>query len=185
MGTDPLYVDVLQRQLVRAGPALRAVAEDRPLLPAVTFFDSAVDAVIERAVDEAELTENEKTRRRGDRFGPAKVEGGLPIAYRPPSTTNLEAGPLAGIWASGPSLHNGSVASIYEMLSPESERRAIFWTGGRELDRERLGFVSDAAPGLFRFDTALPGNRNTGHHYPPAGLSPGERKALIEYLKTS
>ena len=59
----------------------------------------------------------------------------------------------------------------------------MFWTGGRELDRERLGFVSEDAPGRFRFDTRLAGNRNTGHHYPPQGLSPDERKAVIEYLK--
>jgi hypothetical protein len=43
--------------------------------------------------------------------------------------------------------------------------------------------VSEDAPGRFRFDTGLAGNRNTGHHYPPQGLSPDERKALIEYLK--
>jgi hypothetical protein len=59
----------------------------------------------------------------------------------------------------------------------------VFWTGGRELDRERLGFVSDEAAGLFRFDTSLPGNRNTGHVYPPQGLSSEERLAIIEYLK--
>ena len=59
----------------------------------------------------------------------------------------------------------------------------MFWTGGRELDRKRLGFQSDDAPGRFRFDAALPGNRNTGHLYPREGLTHDERMAVIEYLK--
>jgi hypothetical protein len=112
------------------------------------------------------------------------VPGGQPTPYLPESLTMLKAGPLDGIWASGPYLHNGSVPTIYELLSPVAERRAVFWTGGRELDRERLGFVSDDAPGRFRFDTALPGNRNIGHEYPPRGLTHDERMALVEYLKT-
>ena len=74
--------------------------------------------------------------------------------------------------------------TVEELLSPVEERRTVFWTGGRELDRQRLGFVSGNAPGRFRFDTSLPGNRNTGHLYPKAGLTADERKAIIEYLKT-
>ena len=31
--------------------------------------------------------------------------------------TDLKAGPLAGIWTTGPYLHNGSVPTIYELLS--------------------------------------------------------------------
>ena len=74
--------------------------------------------------------------------------------------------------------------TVYELLSPVSERRTVFWTGGRELDRDRLGFVSDERPGLFRYDTSLPGNRNIGHQFPSRGLAPEERKAIIAYLKT-
>mgnify|MGYP005831590677 CR=1 FL=1 len=77
------------------------------------------------------------------------------------------------------------MASVYELLSPPSERRAVFWTGGRELDRARLGFESGEAPGRFRFDTALRGNGNQGHAFPLAGtLVPEDRLAVIEYLKT-
>jgi hypothetical protein len=112
------------------------------------------------------------------------MPGGRPQPYAPPSLTDLKASPLPGIWASGPYLHNGSVPTVYELLSPVEERRKVFWTGGRELDRQRLGLVSDDAPGRFRFDTSLPGNRRTGHLYPPQGLDHDERMAIIEYLKT-
>jgi hypothetical protein len=73
--------------------------------------------------------------------------------------------------------------TVCELLSPVEERRKVFWTGGRELGRQRLGFVGDDAPGRFRFDTSLTGNRNTGDIYPPQGLSPDERNAILEYLK--
>jgi hypothetical protein len=77
------------------------------------------------------------------------------------------------------------VPTVYDLLSPPSERRAVFWTGGRELDRERLGFLSDDAPGRFRYDTSLLGNGNQGHAFPRSGpLDHDQRTAVIEYLKT-
>ncbi len=56
-------------------------------------------------------------------------------------------------------------------------------TFAMELDLEKLGYVSEEAPGLFKFDTALAGNSNKGHTYPKSGLTHDERMALIEYLK--
>jgi hypothetical protein len=49
------------------------------------------------------------------------VEGQV-YSAPPPSTTDIKAGPLLGIWATGPFLHNGSVPNIYELLSPPRER---------------------------------------------------------------
>ena len=95
----------------------------------------------------------------------------------------LKAGPLLGLWTTGPFLHNGSVPTVYDLLSPPAERPAVFWVGGREVDPERLGFRSEAAPGRFRFDTALPGNGNGGHAFPRTPLVPAQRRAVIEYLK--
>ena len=184
VGTDSTYVDSLARRLVRTNVATAQAHEGNPVVPAAAYFLNTAGAIVTRAMVEAGLSDAEKAEYSGFRLRPAVTPGGPPRPYLPPSFTDLKAGPLPGIWASGPYLHNGSVPTVYELLSPVEERRAVFWTGGRELDRERLGFVSDDAPGRFRFDTNLPGNRRTGHLYPRRGLDHDERMAIIEYLKT-
>jgi hypothetical protein len=184
VGTDPAYVESLVQRLVRTNAATAQAVGGAVVTPAPTYFISTAGAIVTRAMNEAGLSEAEKAEYSGFRLRPPAAPGGQPRPYLPPSLTDLKAGPLPGIWASGPYLHNGSVPTVYELLSPVEERRKVFWTGGRELDRERLGFVSDDAPGRFRFDTSLPGNRNTGHLYPPQGLSPDERKAIVAYLRT-
>lgn len=185
IGTDPLYSEALLQRLVHTNRATRGVSGGQPVAPAALFFLGTVGAAVERAMDDAGLDAETKLALHGHRFRPA-ADGGTPEPYTPTrqDIASLKAGPLAGIWASGPYLHNGSVPTVEELLSPVEERRKVFWTGGRELDRQRLGFVSGNAPGRFRFDTGLPGNRNTGHLYPKAGLTADERKAVIEYLKT-
>jgi mono/diheme cytochrome c family protein len=183
IGTDPVYFDSLLQRLVRTNPATALVHGGQAAVPAAVYFTNTTGAVIARAMNDAGLTDAEKLALSGYRFRPPALPGGAPVPYAAPSLTDLKAGPLAGIWTKGPYLHNGSVPTVYELLSPVAERRAVFWTGARELDRERLGFASDEAPGLFRFDTSLPGNRNTGHLYPPQGLNQTERLAIIEYLK--
>jgi hypothetical protein len=184
IGTDPVYFDSLLGRLVRTNAATALVHNGEAVVPAAVYFTNTTGAIISRAMEDAGLTDAEKAALSGYRLRPPALPGGLPQPYAPRSATDLKAGPLAGIWATGPYLHNGSVPTVYELLSPVAERRAVFWTGGRELDRERLGFASDEVAGRFRFDTSLPGNRNTGHLYPPQGLSRAERLAIIEYLKT-
>lgn len=183
VGTDPSYVASLMQRMVRTNPATAKAHDGAPVVPAASYFLKTVGAIVTRAMIDAGLSEQEKAAFNGFRLRPPITPGGEPQPYLPPSVSDLKAGPLPGVWASGPYLHNGSVPTVYELLSPVEERRKVFWTGGRELDRERLGFVSDDAPGRFRFDTGLIGNRNTGHLYPPQGLSPDERQAIIEYLK--
>ena len=60
--------------------------------------------------------------------------------------------------------------------------------GNRELDPVNVGFVSIAserfmAKNTSSFDTTLLGNSNSGHEY-GVELLDGEKKALIEYMKT-
>lgn len=96
-----------------------------------------------------------------------------------------KARPLNGIWATGPYLHNGSVPNLYELLLPSGRRSRTFRVGSRELDEDRIGFRSDVGP--FLFDTALPGNANTGHEGPAYGteqLDDAQRRQLLEYLRT-
>jgi mono/diheme cytochrome c family protein len=183
LGVDPIYSEALVNRLVRTNEATGSPHKGKPFVPAAAYFVSTVAAVLNRSMDDAGLAKETRIRMSGFRLRPPRTPGGPPESYEPSSLTDLKASPLVGIWATAPYLHNGSVPTVYELLSPVEERRKVFWTGGRELDRERLGFASDEAAGLFRFDTSLPGNRNTGHVYPAQGLSPEERVAIIEYLK--
>jgi cytochrome c5 len=93
-----------------------------------------------------------------------------------------EAHPLAGVWATSPYLHNGSVPNLYQLLLPAAERVKEFYTGDLEFDPVNVGYVSDGRRGGFKFDTTIPGNWNTGHEF-AASLTHDQRMDLIEYLK--
>ncbi len=102
-----------------------------------------------------------------------------------------KARPLDGIWATAPYLHNGSVASLHELLLPAEERMDEFWTGNREFDPENVGYVTDepAAGGfLLRIRDAeghpIDGNSNAGHDYGAASFTEQERRDLVEYMKS-
>ena len=100
--------------------------------------------------------------------------------------------PLNGVWATPPYLHNGSVPNLYALLSPVTERPTTFYLGHREYDPVNVGYRYDELAGGFKFDTTILGNRNTGHEFSNEKgngvigrlLSPDERRALVEYLKT-
>lgn len=100
--------------------------------------------------------------------------------------------PLNGVWATPPFLHNGSVPTIYDLLSPVDERPSKFYTGSYLYDPVRLGYESDGGGGSEKFDATKNGNLNTGHEFNDGSgsgiigpkLTEGEKMALIEYLKT-
>ncbi|MEY2483633.1 MAG: hypothetical protein QOK24_2161 [Verrucomicrobiota bacterium] len=95
--------------------------------------------------------------------------------------------PLDGIWARAPYLHNGSVPTLQELLEPVENRRKEFYRGSDLYDQTRVGFASDVPEqgkrALFKYETGQPGNANTGHLY-GIQLSPEEKLAMVEYLKT-
>jgi uncharacterized protein (DUF2235 family) len=108
-----------------------------------------------------------------------------PLAYK--------ARPHNGIWATPPYLHNGSVPSIYALLSPVSERPKVFYVGSKQYDPAKLGLNTDRLKGATEFKTWKRGNSNAGHEFNdgPLGngrigrrLSDQERLEIIEYLKT-
>ncbi len=183
VGTDPAYIASLVERRIRTG-ALAGMFGGREEVPLAEFFGGVVGQVTARGLREQQLTPQEQMDWSGHRFTPG-AEGQPPRPWAAPAAhfAALKAGPLVGLWATGPFLHNGSVPTVYDLLSPPAERPAVFWTGGRVLDTERLGFRSEDAPGRFRFDTALPGNRNIGHAFPATPLTPPQRLAVIEYLK--
>jgi mono/diheme cytochrome c family protein len=104
---------------------------------------------------------------------------------------------LSGLWATAPYLHNGSVPTLWHLMTPEA-RPARFQVGGHSLDYGLMGIAgAPDAEGTYRYpagyvpwsepevyDTRQPGMGNGGHERPFAGLSQAEKLALIEYLKT-
>jgi mono/diheme cytochrome c family protein len=97
------------------------------------------------------------------------------------NTPSYKARPLDGIWATAPYLHNGSVPTLWDLLS--AERPKTFWVGTRQFDPVKVGFITTEVPGAFLFDTAIPGNLNGGHTWGTT-LSESEKLDLIEYLKS-
>jgi hypothetical protein len=110
----------------------------------------------------------------------------------PERLKNYKSRPLHGIWATPPFLHNGSVRTVYQMISPREERESWFWSGTKEYDPVDLGYRNLAVPGAVKYDTRVTGNDNTGHEFRPGCqsngvigpyLKPEERRQIIEYLK--
>lgn len=95
--------------------------------------------------------------------------------------------PLDGIWLRAPYLHNGSVPTLRALLDPPDARPKLFYRGNDLFDRQNVGFVStEQSSGgrvFFAYDTTLPGNGNGGHTY-GTQLSPADKQAIVEYLKT-
>jgi hypothetical protein len=108
--------------------------------------------------------------------------GRLPVILR--EIRAYAVRPLAGIWASPPYLHNGSVPTLYDLLKPASQRPAKFFLGIRDYDPIHIGYVNKANPGVtFEYDTSQPGNANTGHEY-GTSLPVDDKMAVLEFLKS-
>lgn len=110
----------------------------------------------------------------------ARLEPGA--GYVPP--------PLDGVWATAPYLHNGSVPNLAALLdSSRRLPRTYLDRRGSAYDLAEVGWPNtDAAehpgaPPERIYDASLPGYANTGHPFGDR-LSPAERAAVIEYLKT-
>lgn len=93
---------------------------------------------------------------------------------------SYKARPLNGVWATAPYLHNGSVATLADLLTSAADRKP-FHVGSRVFDPVRVGFVSDPAYPLF--DPVPPGNHNSGHDF-GTELDAAQKLDLIEYLKS-
>jgi mono/diheme cytochrome c family protein len=96
------------------------------------------------------------------------------------------ARPLVGVWLLGPYLHNGSVPTLWDLLSPVAQRPASFYRGYNVVDLNHVGFMSIGAAAAaygFLFDAHLRGNGNGGHTY-GVDLNESDKRALLEYLKT-
>ncbi|WP_375390535.1 di-heme-cytochrome C peroxidase [uncultured Sphingomonas sp.] len=98
-----------------------------------------------------------------------------------------EARVLRGIWATAPYLHNGSVASLAELLTKPEDRLAAFPVGpAYDPDAIGLAAAQPGAPHLRQTtgcDDLHSGNSRCGHRY-GTGLAADQKRDLLEYLKT-
>ena len=88
-----------------------------------------------------------------------------------PENQGYKTNALEGAWARAPYLHNGSVPTLYHLLVP-AERPAKFARGSVSYDRDKIGFVWDAAhlealravdPTVAIFDSGLDSASKAGH----------------------
>jgi len=121
---------------------------------------------------------------------PAKEDtarpGSMPSDVAPPGTFVYEARVLQGIWAAAPYLHNGSVPTLAELLTPPAQRVKQFKVGPA-YDTKAVG-LAEAQAGSFTLtvtgcEDKASGNSNCGHDY-GTQLPADEKAALLEYLKT-
>jgi hypothetical protein len=117
----------------------------------------------------------------------------LKTAFRgspePAANPYYEARVLYGIWAAAPYLHNGSVPTLEDLLKPASERPKSFKVGP-EYDPIKVGLAADQTAFDYTFvttgcegDQRISGNSNCGHEFGTT-LTPDQKRALLEYLKT-
>ncbi len=105
------------------------------------------------------------------------VEASL-VGYNPPF--------LDGIWLRAPYLHHGAVPTLRDLLTAPAERPKVFWRGYDVYDPVNVGFVTQGTEAQrvgSKFDVSERGSSNQGHDF-GTGLSPADKDALLEYLKT-
>ncbi len=111
-------------------------------------------------------------------------------------TVGYQAPPLDGVWATAPYFHNGSVPTLDAVLNSTTRPTRFtrsFQTDEADFDKVRVGWKTTEVPAdklptmpfeLRKiYDTTLRGRGNGGHTFGDA-LTPQERAALLEYLKT-
>jgi hypothetical protein len=173
VGTDPRMAADFVNRSAKTGKYAPLVG-GRAEAPAPEVFFYALGALTEAELDKLKLTPAEAAAYNGYRSAILPTDDYL-LGYK--------TGPLPGMWATAPYLHNGSVPSLYQLLLPPAKRVTAFWVGSREFDPREVGHRYDRGADTFRFDTSLPGNSNSGHDYGTA-ITDAERWDLIEYLKT-
>jgi hypothetical protein len=186
IGTDPAQATDMQARSVQF-PAALGITDDDGKVVTTASFGSALGKVVTNTTGYWFDHQNpptptpERLRMNGSRGDGVRAL----LSYK--------ARPLNGIWATPPYLHNASVPNLYALLSPLKERPTTFYLGNREYDPVNVGYHTNELPGGFLFDTTIRGNSNAGHLFSNKKddpgvigdeLTPDERRAIIEYLKT-
>jgi hypothetical protein len=185
VGTDPAQAEDMKNRTVVIPASLAITNDSRQVVTTADFGDALrqlVSAVVNRWYDSQVPPTSPAVRDKMNGFRPDGIRARL----------QYKARPLDGIWATPPYLHNGSVPNLYALLSPVAERPTVFYLGNREYDSVNVGYRTERFPFGFRLDTSIRGNSNSGHEFNNGSgkgiigpmLTPDERRALVEYLKT-
>jgi mono/diheme cytochrome c family protein len=165
IGTDPTDARNFARRTLDA----TAIGKSKET-PGAEIIGLVLGGIVTRGLDDAKITGPERDAWIGHRDNLLRACEAYP------------ARPLAGYWAAGPYLHNGSIPTLYDLLLPAAERPKEFFTGNLEFDPVKVGRVTTDFQGSFLFKTNITGNSNAGHEY-GTNLTHEERLDLIEYLK--
>lgn len=112
-------------------------------------------------------------------------------------TPGYQAPPLDGVWATAPYFHNGSSATLADVLSSKARPKLFtrsYRTDEAAYDKAKVGWkvqvlekpADPKLPAIEHrkvYDTTQPGRSNGGHTYGD-DLTDAERADVIEYLKT-
>jgi cytochrome c553 len=211
VGTDSREVNLLSSK-VKTGVLEGAVIfPDRPPLKAVDSAFLVLGTVVEGSILQhylpVELNAHQQNERSKLDHLKSKFEeevekledlgdlGGLDdlkeaFQMKPPTAIPsfpYQSRVLQGIWAVAPYLHNGSVASLTELLTPAEKRLSEFKVGPA-YDLDKVGLAAEQTKFNFTLKTTDctnrdSGNSRCGHDYGTT-FTDKEKKALIEYLKS-
>lgn len=189
MGTDPDDAKQFSERLIYPGPLLddrtfpKSTLDSKGRAGVGTMLTFSINGILNKWFTDQGIDQDQQCKE--------ILQGHRPNIFRAPVA--YPARPLDGYWATGPFLHNGSVRTMYELLSPVEERAKWFWIGSREFDPVHLGFRNDPVEGAFTYDVSEKGNSNLGHEFreAPRGtpgvigplLTAEQRLDIIEYLK--
>ncbi len=198
MGTDPRMAQNFASRFFEAGPVVKALMPEWKSecgkVPAGMVLGKFIRVLV--GPELLKLPPKQFLEYTGYRVNPKEPEPAVDCTKVTPEMKKAmlkevlvyKARPLNGVWATAPFLHNGSVPNLYQLLLKESDRDPEFCVGSREFDPVNVGFKYKPDPKTgcgndFKFETKLSGNRNTGHNF-SSRLNEGERRQLLEYLKT-
>lgn len=141
-----------------------------------TVFLALLEDFANSGKDKKKATADQAQKLAGDAFDLPAFDG----------TYKYESRVMYGIWAAAPYLHNGSVPTLADLLKPANERPVSFAVGP-VYDVVNLGMAANQ-PGSYTRTTTGCDQRNSdnsrcGHEF-GTNLTPAQKRALLEYLKT-
>jgi hypothetical protein len=144
IGTDPGDATNFNSRTIYTGRLKDVLFDNQESVGIGVAFTKASTAIMQREYKDLNIPADQQPEMNGFRDNQYRA----PLAY--------PARPMAGFWATAPFLHNNSVPTLYQLLSPVKERQSSFWTGDLEFDPVHVGYNTKSLPGGFEFRTRAP-----------------------------